>query len=116
MSKSIAEKIAEYVREAGGRAFYVGGFVRDRLLGIDNKDVDFHGWTPEDVKRVAYEHLDGYDFQSYIPCITQGGPGSTFSGTYVELCKYIDQYNCEQFGFTQQEIEDARLPLQVIFG
>ena len=83
---------------------------------IDNKDVDFHGWTPEDVKRVAYEHLDGYDFQSYIPCITQGGPGSTFSGTYVELCKYIDQYNCEKFGFTQQEIEDARLPLQVIFG
>ena len=83
---------------------------------IDNKDVDFHGWTPEDVKRVAYEHLDGYDFQSYIPCITQGGPGSTFSGTYVELCKYIDQYNCEKFGFTQQEIEDARLELQVIFG
>ena len=54
---------------------------------IDNKDVDFAGWTPADVERVAYEHLDGYEFQSYIPCITQGGPGSTFSGTYVELCK-----------------------------
>ena len=49
MSKSIAEKIAEYVREAGGRAFYVGGFVRDRLLGIDNKDVDIevHGIQPD---------------------------------------------------------------------
>ncbi|MBO4365925.1 MAG: hypothetical protein J5804_06520, partial [Eggerthellaceae bacterium] len=83
---------------------------------IDNKDIDFHGWTPEDVERVVYEHLDGYDFQSYIPCITQGGPGSTFSGTYAELCKYFDQYNSEKFGFTQQELEDARLPLQILFG
>ena len=49
MNKRIEERIAEYVREAGGRTFYVGGFVRDRLLGIDNKDVDIevHGITPE---------------------------------------------------------------------
>lgn len=47
--KSIAERIAEYVEEAGGRAFYVGGFVRDRMLGIESKDVDIevHGVTPE---------------------------------------------------------------------
>ena len=83
---------------------------------IDNKDVDFQGWTSADIERVVYEHLDGYEFQSYIPCITQGGPGSTFSGTYVEMCKYFDQYNSEKFGFTQQELEDARLELQVIFG
>ena len=83
---------------------------------IDNKDVDFYGWTPEVCKKAAFEHMDGYEFQSYIPCITQGGPGSTFSGTYVELCKYIDQYNCEMFGCTQQELEDARLELQVLFG
>ena len=25
---------------------------------IDNKDVDFQGWTPEDVKRVARQVLD----------------------------------------------------------
>jgi hypothetical protein len=83
---------------------------------IDNKFVDFDGWTPEDVKRVAYEHLEGFSPNGYIPCITQGGPGSTFSGTYVELMKYIDQYNCEKFGFTQQEIEDARLEPQILFG
>ena len=83
---------------------------------IDNKFVDFDGWTPEDVDRVAREHLDGYDFPSYIPCISQGGPGSTFSGTYVELVKAIDRYNTEKFGFTQQELEDARLELQIMFG
>ena len=83
---------------------------------IDNKDVDFTGWTPEDIEKVARDHMIGYDFQSYIPCITQGGPGSTFSGTYVELCKQMDKVNTELFGFTQQELEDARLELQVIFG
>jgi tRNA nucleotidyltransferase (CCA-adding enzyme) len=32
--------IARAVRERGGRALVVGGWVRDRLLGIDSKDLD----------------------------------------------------------------------------
>ena len=49
MDNSIAEKIAEYVKEDGVRTYYVGGFVRDRLLGLDNKDVDIevHGIEPD---------------------------------------------------------------------
>ena len=56
MSRETAERIAEYVREAGGRTFYVGGFVRDRLLGIENKDVDIevHGLQPD----ALYEILE----------------------------------------------------------
>ena len=34
-------EIAEAVRDAGGRAVVVGGWVRDRLLGVRSKDVDF---------------------------------------------------------------------------
>ena len=33
-------RIAERVREAGGRALLVGGCVRDALLGLESKDVD----------------------------------------------------------------------------
>ena len=35
-----ARDLAQAVRDAGGRALVVGGVVRDRLLGLDSKDVD----------------------------------------------------------------------------
>ena len=36
----LASAIAERVHRAGGRALYVGGWVRDRLLGRETKDID----------------------------------------------------------------------------
>ena len=44
-----AKRIAEEVGRLGGQTFYVGGFVRDKMLGIENKDVDIevHGITPD---------------------------------------------------------------------
>ena len=39
-SLDIARRIAIQVREAGGRALIVGGWVRDRLLNTPTKDVD----------------------------------------------------------------------------
>ena len=41
----MARRIAQAVRSAGGRTFYVGGCVRDRILGRENKDIDIevHG-------------------------------------------------------------------------
>ena len=39
------EEIAKAVQAAGGRTYYIGGFVRDRILGMPTKDVDIeaHG-------------------------------------------------------------------------
>lgn len=50
----MAKKIAEKVSEKGGRTFFVGGFVRDKLLGKENKDIDIeiHNITPEDLRKV----------------------------------------------------------------
>jgi tRNA nucleotidyltransferase (CCA-adding enzyme) len=39
-SLALAVEIARIVRDRGGRALVVGGFVRDRLLGLDPKDLD----------------------------------------------------------------------------
>jgi tRNA nucleotidyltransferase (CCA-adding enzyme) len=45
----LASRIAERAREAGGRALFVGGWVRDRLLGRDSKDIDLeiYGIEPD---------------------------------------------------------------------
>ena len=50
----MAQQIAQLVRDHGGRAYYVGGFVRDALLGRENKDVDIevHGIRPDCLKEI----------------------------------------------------------------
>ena len=49
-----AKEIAEKVSLAGGRAYFVGGFVRDRLLGITSKDIDIeiHGVEPGALREI----------------------------------------------------------------
>ena len=45
----MAREIGLRVKDAGGAAYFVGGYVRDLLLGRDNKDIDLeiHGIVPE---------------------------------------------------------------------
>ena len=52
----------------------------------------------------------------FIPCITQGGPGSVYPGTYRILWETIDKYNIEHFGCTQEELDANRPPRVVMFG
>ncbi len=49
-----AQALAQKAADQGGRVYYVGGYVRDRLLGIENKDVDVevHGITPEALESI----------------------------------------------------------------
>ncbi len=51
---ALAQKIASAVADAGGSVYYVGGCVRDRLLGIANKDIDIevHGITVEQLENI----------------------------------------------------------------
>jgi hypothetical protein len=83
---------------------------------IDNKDVDFVGWTAEDCAIAARRACAVENPLSYIPCITQGGPGSVFPGTYAELTNQIDKINSERFGIgSPAEIAARRLPIQILF-
>ena len=45
----MTKKIAAQVAEKGGRTFFVGGYVRDKVMGKENKDIDIeiHGISPE---------------------------------------------------------------------
>jgi tRNA nucleotidyltransferase (CCA-adding enzyme) len=49
MSFDLAREVAAAVRDAGGRALVVGGWVRDRLMGRPSKDLDLEVFgVPED--------------------------------------------------------------------
>ena len=56
MSKDIetTKRIAEAVKDKGGKTYYVGGFVRDHLMGIDTKDIDIevHGIFPSQLEEI----------------------------------------------------------------
>jgi tRNA nucleotidyltransferase (CCA-adding enzyme) len=64
-------KLAEAVRDAGGRAMLVGGCVRDRLIGIDSKDLDIevYGIDPsglrEILKQIGQVNTVGEHFSVY---------------------------------------------------
>lgn len=53
----LASRIVERARDAGGRALFVGGWVRDRLLGRTSKDVDLeiYGIEAEHLRRLLEE-------------------------------------------------------------
>jgi len=103
-----ANDVPALVRQYGGKISFMGD--------IDNKFVDFDGRTPADSEKAAREAIERNGSMKYfIPCITQGGPGSVYPGAYKELWDAIDRYNCEQFGFTQEQLDAARLPINILF-
>lgn len=56
--RALAEAIARDVAARGGRVYYVGGLVRDELLGIESKDVDVevYGISPTALRDVLSAH------------------------------------------------------------
>ena len=82
---------------------------------IDNKSVDFNGWTDENCKKEVLRTIEACGDQHFIPCITQGGPGSVYPGAYACLWDEIDKYNTELFGFTKEQLDAQRLPMNIMF-
>ncbi len=61
--RQMALGIARAVEKAGGRAYFVGGYVRDRLTGAEVKDIDIEvfGVTPEALRGLLAEIGEPYD-------------------------------------------------------
>jgi tRNA nucleotidyltransferase (CCA-adding enzyme) len=81
----LAVQLAKKVNEIGGAAYFVGGYVRDKLLGIPNRDIDIeiHNVTPYILENILKElgevqsrtvgnnfgiyNIDGYDLDISLP-------------------------------------------------
>ncbi|MBQ1892166.1 MAG: uroporphyrinogen decarboxylase [Firmicutes bacterium] len=99
--------VPELVKKWGKQITFMGE--------IDNKFVDFDNATYDDCVKAARNAIESVGtMEGFIPCITQGGPGSLYVGGYEGLWQAIDEYNIEKFGYTQEEIDAARLPLSVM--
>ncbi|MBQ1311312.1 MAG: uroporphyrinogen decarboxylase, partial [Blautia sp.] len=97
----------ELVKKYGGKISFMGG--------IENRLVDFEGWTPENNRTIIRETIESCGNAYFIPCIAQGGPGSVYPGVYASMTEEIDKYNIEKYGATQEELEASRLPIQIMF-
>lgn len=78
-------KLVHAVSSAGGKAYVVGGFVRDAIIGKDNKDIDFeiHGLDAATIEKILFDvsgspalkkgssfgvyGIKGYDFDIAMP-------------------------------------------------
>ena len=104
-----SNNVPELVKKYGKQITFMGE--------IDNKFVDFEQWTPEICREVAERSIESVGTpEGFIPCITQGGPGSVYAGTYEELWKAIDNYNIRHFGCSQEGLDAARYPMAIMFG
>ncbi|HSE38580.1 MAG TPA: hypothetical protein VLG74_14850, partial [Blastocatellia bacterium] len=79
-------RLCEAVRDFGGRAVLVGGWVRDRLLGLESKDFDLevYGLEPKRLRAVLEqfghvntvgEHFSVYKLVFYRPSPPRAGTG-----------------------------------------
>ncbi len=102
-----SNNIPELIEKYGGKITFMGE--------IDNKQVDFPGWTDADCEKAFLDAIERCGNKYFIPCISQGGPGSTFPGTYRSLIKAIDNYNAKNLGCTVEEIEAQRCEMQIMF-
>ena len=80
---NLIHEIARAVDAKGGKTYYIGGYVRDKLMGLENKDVDIevHGVQPEDLRAILAQFgevitigksfgvyaIAGYDVDIAIP-------------------------------------------------
>ena len=64
---------------------------------IDNSLIDREDWTEESVAAAVRASVERCGKHYFIPCITQGGPGSVYPGVYEAISREIEKLNKEKF-------------------
>ena len=99
--RETARRIAQEVQPLGGSVYYVGGCVRDRLLGRESKDLDIevHGVTPQQLEavldRMGGRRTVGASFGVY---------GLAGCGLDIAMPRREPLYKTETFDTTQAKL------------
>jgi hypothetical protein len=80
--------VPELIKKYGGKISFMGD--------IDNSLIDKEDWTPESVAAEVRNAIKRDGNLYYIPCITQGGPGSVYPGVYEAITAEIEKINQEK--------------------
>jgi hypothetical protein len=81
--------VPELVKKYGGKISFMGD--------LNNGVLDKGDWTREEVKREVERACRNNGKLYYIPCLTMGGPGSTFPGVYEAVSEEINRMSREMF-------------------
>ena len=98
----MARRIALEVERQGGRVYFVGGYVRDQVIGRENKDVDIevHGLAPAQLRAIldalgertvmgasfGIYGLRHYDLDIAMPRLTGSRGGREFDDVVDPFC------------------------------
>ncbi len=77
--------LPELIRKYGGKMSFMGG--------INNGVVDVENWSREQIRAEVEKICAACGKNYFIPCMTGGGPGSTYPGVYQTVTEEIDRLN-----------------------
>jgi hypothetical protein len=81
--------VPELVKKYGGKLSFMGD--------LNNGVLDKGDWTREEVRSEVERACRTNGKLYYIPCLTMGGPGSTFPGVYDAVSEEINRMSREMF-------------------
>jgi len=75
--------VPELIRQYGGKISFMGA--------LNNGIVDVPDWTDEHIAKIVENVCRECGKLYFIPCLTAGGPGSSFPGVYEAVSREIDK-------------------------
>ena len=81
--------VPELVKKYGGKIAFMGD--------INNGVCDVADWTPELIEREVRRACETNGKLYFIPCLTMGGPMSTYPGVYECTTEMINKMSKEMF-------------------
>ena len=86
---SSTNNVPELIKKYGGKISFMGD--------IDNGVVDKADWTKELVEHEVRRACESNGKHYFIPCVTMGGPETTYPGVYEAVSEAIDKMSQEMF-------------------